>query len=55
MLESEQRKMIERHLQAMPEASDREIAELIGCESKALGVVRRGLLIEGKLRPPTDG
>ena len=49
MLESEQRKMIERHLKAVPKASDRKIAELIGCEPKEAGVVRRELPTEGKL------
>ena len=43
MLESEQREMIERHLNAMPKASDRKIAELIGCEPKEVGVVRRNM------------
>ena len=55
MLESEKRELIERHLQAMPKASDSKIAELVGCEAKEVGGVRRELLTKGKLRPPTDG
>ena len=47
--------MIERHLQAMPKASDREIAELLGCEPKEVRVVRREMLIEERLLTPNDG
>ena len=49
-----QREMIKRHLQAMPKASDREVADLLGCEPKEVGVVRRELT-KGKLRIQTDG
>ena len=55
MLESEQRKMIERQLKAMPKASDRNIAALVGREPKEVGVVRRELLARGKPQTPPDG